>query len=156
MKKIYNTIINKNVYRIILLIILNNSPNYSFSQKKHNNNATNTITIKEKAAIFYYPDHNSIRKTKKKYGSEDFYSGADDNLYYMDIAREFILKRSVRIIEVKTNKILKFIKKNKSVRIIKLKSQDSIFGIILFDGNKNPKAIDMLNPKEEYKKYFTH
>lgn len=150
----YNINIKTSICSLLLLTTLINLPNYLFSQKKITNKKNDTVIVNKKVAVFYYPDDNSIRKAKKKYGNENFYTSADDNLYYMDLAKKFIKKKAIKIIEVETNKILKFIRKKHVAKIINLKKRNQMFGILLFDGNKAPEEIDMLNPEEEFKKYF--
>src|SRR5688572_25341352 len=47
-----------------------------------------TLTIDTKTAVFYQPDSLRIEKRKKEVGIEDFMTGADDYIYYINTSSE--------------------------------------------------------------------
>jgi len=51
----------------------------------------------------------------------------------------------VHIVETKTNRFLRFVKKDKSETYIDLNSQGDMCGLFLFDGKKEPELADMMN-----------
>jgi len=70
-----------------------------------------TLIVNQVCAVLFHPDSVGIEKLKKENNEEDFYTIADDNLYYIAGAREYLEERSIRTID--TNKrFLRFIKIN--------------------------------------------
>jgi hypothetical protein len=114
---------------------------------------SDTLIIKSKSAIIFEPTDSIIDKRKKEVGEEDFYIGADDYLFYLNESNKFLEKQEIKIVQTKTNKILKFISDDKSETIIELNLEEEIWGIYLFDPKLKPKKIDMTATEEEFKAY---
>ena len=115
---------------------------------------SDTLIIDKKAAVFFQPDSIQIEKREKEIGEENFYIGADDYLFYMHTANDFLDSLKFPILEIKDKKYLWFINADKSQTIIKLDTLPELWGIYLFDPSKRPKLVDMTIIDEEYKSYY--
>ena len=115
---------------------------------------SDTLIIDKKAAVFFQPDSIQIEKREKEIGEENFYIGADDYLFYMHTANDFLDSLKFPILEIKDKKYLWFINADKSQTIIKLDTLPELWGIYLFDPSKRPKLVDMTIIDEQYKSYF--
>lgn len=113
-----------------------------------------TLVIDKKAAVFYQPDTIQIEIRKKEIGEDKFMIGADDYLYSMHIAYNFIDSARLTMLDAKGKRFLKFVTADKSQQIIKLDTLPELWGLFLFDPIKKPKLVDMTIIDEEYKSYF--
>ena len=118
---------------------------------KRNND---TLVIENRSAIIYEPTDKRINKLKKEFGEEDFYTSADDYLFYLNESNKYLESQKMKIVMTKNDKVLKFILADKSVTTIKLDLEKEIWGIYLFDPKQQPKRIDMTAIDEEYKEYI--
>ena len=119
-----------------------------------NKEKIDTITINEKAAVLYRPDTSQIDKRKKQVGEEGFYVGADDYLFSMHTANDYLDSMKLKVFDVEGEKILKFIMKDNTQELIKLDTLPELWGVYLFDPEKKPKLVDMTMISEEYKNYY--
>ena len=119
------------------------------------NSANNdTLIVDRQTAVFIEPDNLQIEKRKKQVGEEDFYTGADDYLFYMNAAHEFLDSFKLTILNAKDKKFVKFIHSDKTQQIIGLDKLDELWSIYFFDPTKKAKQVDMTMIVEEYKSYF--
>jgi hypothetical protein len=119
-----------------------------------NSAASDTLVVDRKAAVFIEPDSLRIEKQKKQIGAEDFYTGADDYLFYMHTAHEFIDSVKLTTFNAKDKKFIKFIGDDKAQQVIRLDKLEELWSIYFFDPTKKAKQIDMTMVDEEYKSYF--
>ncbi|MBB6609508.1 hypothetical protein H7F15_00525 [Pontibacter sp. Tf4] len=111
--------------------------------------------ITERSGIFISPDTIEIERLKQEYGEEDFYTAADDNLYYEYEATEFLKKKGVKTIYPNT-RYLKFKTGSGQEYFFDTKPAGSHkWYLILFDPSKDhPALISAINITEDYSKYF--
>jgi hypothetical protein len=112
-----------------------------------------TLFIDSRAAVFFQPDSLTIEKKIKEQG-EEFLLGMDDYLHYMSESQEYLEKQGVPILNAKGEKFLKFTMANKSSKVINVRNQEDLWGVYLFDPNKQPHFGDILNMEEDFKSYF--
>jgi hypothetical protein len=113
-----------------------------------------TLIVDKQAAVFIEPDSLRIEKRKKQIGEEDFYMGADDYLFYMNTAHEFLDSIKLTTLNAKEKKFIKFIRSDKTQQVIKLDKLPELWSIYFFDPTKKAKQVDMTLIDEEYKRYF--
>ena len=119
------------------------------------NSANNdTLIVDRQAAVFIEPDSLKIESRKKQIGEEDFYTGADDYLFYMNTAHEFLDSIKLTSLNAKEKKFIKFIRSDKTHQVIKLDKLPELWSIYFFDPTKKAKQVDMTIIDEEYKSYF--
>jgi hypothetical protein len=111
---------------------------------------------KGKVAVFFSPSDAEITEMKKN-DEHGFYTVADDNSYYESIAREFLKKSNIKT--VYTNKrYINFIRDNpdsgNQIFIDTMAIGKDEWGVLLFDGKKEPIRGDMVNIQPDYDKYF--
>jgi hypothetical protein len=115
----------------------------------------NTFTVASTAAVFTILDTTEIQKRHKASTDEEFYTGADDQVFYISEAKTFLKKQPVKIIEIDpAYKYLEFKQPNGIIHKIKLDTVAFIFNLYLFDPKKQPQNVDMMDMEAEYKKYF--
>jgi hypothetical protein len=117
-------------------------------------NDADTLVVDKRAAVFYSPDSIQIAKRKKEIGEENFYIGADDYLNFLHTANDFLDSIKLTILNAKDKKYLKFIRSDKSKQIVKLDTLSELWGIYLFDPNKQERLVDMTMIDQEYTSYF--
>jgi hypothetical protein len=113
-----------------------------------------TLVIATKAAIFIKPDSLQIEKRKKQVGEENFYAGADDYLFYMNSAYEYLDSAKIPIIQSEKKKFIKFLRIDKSYSVINIANLPDLWNIYFFDPTRKEKQIDMTSIENEYKNYF--
>ncbi len=112
-----------------------------------------TLIIKNRSAIIYEPTDKMIESVKKN-NLEDFYTSADDYLFYINESNKYLKSQNIEVVMTKCDKVLKFISFDKNETIIKLNLEKEIWGIYLFDPKQKPKKIDITAITEEYKNYI--
>lgn len=112
----------------------------------------NHLTINNKCAVIFNPDSIKISKAKK-INEENFYTAADDAMFYISESRDFLKGKKIKIIDTEY-RIIDFKINNKLVKSVNLNTDDKFWGIILFDGKNIPIEIDMTNTKMEFEKHF--
>jgi len=115
-----------------------------------------TLLVDNKSAIFYVPDTLQIENIKKKIGEENFYTAADDYVFYDGLAHHFLDSLKMPIRNIIGPKVLKFIKKDKSYSSIRLDTVQEFWGLYFFDPTKKEVKVDMTDIKNEYAKYFNN
>ena len=117
---------------------------------------SDTITIDFPAAVFYSPDSLQLEKIKAITDTMIFGSTFHDCFYQMRNSR-IVLKHypHIKIIEVKKARYLLFEKNGSEIESIDLDTKDDPCGIFIFDGNKKPRLVDMMNINSELGFYFS-
>jgi len=115
-----------------------------------------TLVIDTKSAVFYSPDSSQMEQIKLANEKNVFESITHDCFYQMRNAKLVIKKYwpQLSVIETSNARFLLFIKKDKSKKIIDLNSKNDIAGIFLFDTEKEPELIDMMNVNTALGFYF--
>ncbi len=122
---------------------------------RNSNDNRDTLVITYKAAVYYQPDSARIAQAKSE-NEADFYTAADDNLYYMQASRKFLDSIHMTILDAKGKKFLKFVLPGNQHTIIKLDTLTTLWGLYFFDGVKPPQEADMTTPDISYSDYFKH
>ncbi len=141
----------------LLVLIACNQPNTNSStqpSKKSNTISKDTLNVNTKAAIFFIQDSTQIELRKKNTNEDDFYVVADDAMYYLSLAREFVDTIKLNKIELSNEKFIQFIEDNKNRTLIKIDTLKALCGVYFFEPSKKPYLIDLTKPKEAYKNYF--
>lgn len=116
-------------------------------------NMDTLIIDKEVAVVTYAPSIMQIKKRKKEIGIEDFMTGADDYIYYLNTSVEYLQKQDLKVVDSKDKKFLKFVSSS-NTQVIKLDTLPELWGIFFFDGKSEPFLADMTIIEDEYKKYY--
>lgn len=117
-------------------------------------NNSDTLIVNTKAAVFFFQDSTQIELRKKNTNEEEFYIGADDAMYYLSVAREFVDSAKLNKIELTHEKFIKFIEQNKTQTLIKIDTLKALCGVYFFEPSKKPYQINLTIPEEEYKTYY--
>ena len=116
--------------------------------------ANDTLVIEKKAAIFIRPNAARIEKEKKKGDEEGFATTANDYLYYMATAQEFLDSVKVPIVDVRDEKFIRLTADNKKGQLIEVGKLPELWSIYLFEPGKKAKQVDMTMIEEECGSYF--
>lgn len=124
-----------------------NKPGASFSD---------SIYIKEAAAIFYYPD--SLQDVRIKAITEPaIYNSSTHEMFYQMRNAKIVIKKTypkLKVIEVTNSRFLMIQKKDGGKQIIDLDKYNDARGLILCNGIKEPQLADMTNIETELYRYF--
>ena len=119
------------------------------------NSANNdTLIVDRQSAVFIEPDSLRIERLKNQVGEEDFYIGADDDLFYVHTSHEFLDSVKLKTLIAKDKKFLRFICSDQTEQVIRLDKLPELWSIYFFDPTKKAKQVDMTIIDEEYKSYF--
>ena len=113
-----------------------------------------TLLVYKRAAVLYSPSSIRIAKLKKEMGEQDFYTAADDNVYYMSTAHEFLDSMKMPVLNADRKLFIKFIISEKVQQVVRLDTIAAPWGIFFYDPKKQPLSIEILQIDEEYKSYF--
>jgi hypothetical protein len=116
-------------------------------RKKPPGSFSDTLIIHFPAAVFYNPDSLQLLKIKEITAKNEYETEVHNCFYLMRNAR-MVLKKywpQIHIIEAPANRYLLFVKKDKSKTCIDLNTKGDMCGIFLFDPEKEPELIDMMN-----------
>lgn len=117
---------------------------------------SDTLTIAVNAAVFYNPDSIQMEKIKGVNKEMVFKSMEHDCFFQQRNAKMVIAKYwpKVKVIESAKARYLLFVKSDKSNSLIDLNTKNDICGIFLFEKDKSPILIDMMNVDTELGFYF--
>lgn len=119
-------------------------------------NYSDTLVVNQPSAVFYYPDSLQLEKIKVLTEKWVFEGITHDFLYSMRNA-QIVLKKSspsIKIIEAKKVRYLLFRKLNHESVYIDLDTKMDPYGLYLFDKEKDPQLVDMMNIETELWNYF--
>jgi len=117
---------------------------------------SDSMYIKEAAAIFYYPD--SLQDVRIKAITEpSVYNSTLHEMFYQMRNAKIVIKSTypkLKVIEVKNSRFLLIQKKDGRNQIIDLDKYNDARGLILCNGIKEPQLADMTNIETELYRYF--
>ncbi|CAN5831488.1 hypothetical protein BH11BAC4_BH11BAC4_22880 [soil metagenome] len=117
-----------------------------------------TLIINTESAVFYNPDSMQLEKIRTVNKKNIAESMEHDCFYQMRNAR-MVLKKywpQVNIIETANARFLLFIKADKTKHCIDLNGKNDMCGIILFNRQKDPELVDMMNIDTALEFYFSN
>jgi hypothetical protein len=117
-----------------------------------------TLRVEGKTAVFYNPDSLQIEKIRMIRDTMMFESDTHDCFYMMRNARLLMKKEwpKIKILETSNARFLLFINPGGRSRCIDLNQRGDMCGIFLFDGKKEPEAVDMSNIDTALNFYFSN
>lgn len=126
-------------------------PNQQASESEIRNQKP--MQVKGMSAVFYSPDSIEIEKLKSKVGEDNFYQIVDDNNYYNSEAMKELEKNGIKVV-VTDNRYIEFLKDDGRTSLIDKVSLEEKWGVILFDGKKEPLSVSPVDIASDIKKYF--
>ena len=142
---------------LILIIICScHYDQHKRHHKKHQSKSINndTLFIAKRSAISVWVDTITLEKRRKQYGDSDFYTVADDDVYYSSVTDSFLKSHHLPVTTVKGYKYLTFIQSDKTSTIIKIDTLQQIYTMYFFDPSKAPKAVEVLDIENEYNRFY--
>jgi hypothetical protein len=131
----------------------NTKDSFTNSNSKLNENSIKSFQVKGRCAVFYSPDSIEIEHLKNKIGEDNFYGVVDDNNYYNSEAMKILESKNIKII-ITDNRYIEFIKDNGQTTLLDKKSFEAKWGVILFDGKKEPLSVNPVEIAPDVEKYF--
>jgi hypothetical protein len=107
--------------------------------------------ITKPCAVLIYPTSHQIDSMQKK-DSEDFYTAADDNEYYMYTSIKYLDSIKTKTIRRNAKGSLAF--RTSDGQLFKEKIDTLYWNIILFNGKTKPKLADITSIQEDYNTYM--
>ncbi len=144
----------------ILLIILfgyllntNIKNNIINNQTQNQSSLDDTLQINGIVGVFLGPNETEVNKMNKENGKglEEYVA---DSQYYQKLAWNFLNKQNIKTIFT-IKRYIEFTKDSgEKIIIDREKINLNDWGVILFDGKKDPLKVDMTVIESEYEKYF--
>lgn len=115
--------------------------------QKPASNYRDSLHINSPAAVFYHPDSLQLLHIKATMDSSVYESTMHEFFYQMRNARMVIKKNrpGLKITEAKNCRHLVFHKKDGTAEFIDLDTKNDAYGLFLFNQNKSPLLVDMMN-----------
>lgn len=99
----------------------------------------NCLVIDTVCAVEIMPDAKWIKQQQHKTPEDEWYTIADDNLYYLSLATDTLKKLKIDVLNyTRKESFIKFIKPDNSEIVIDSKKMMDAWGLILFNGKDNP------------------
>lgn len=112
------------------------------------------ILIKGPCAVFVSPDTLEIDSLTKVLGEDDFYTVADDYVFYLGNAKSYLDSAGINVIST-VEDTLKFLMNSGSVYIVPSKDSSSIYPVYFFNGNEPPLQVEVMDDyKTQFEKVF--
>lgn len=146
----------------LLLIVITYSCNQSPSLKEGKPKATKATTkalkqdnlIDFPCAVLVYPSNKTIARLKKEGPEDDFYTAADDNLYYMSQCIDYLDSVKTKKLTRETEGVVFF--KTAAGKVYKIHLDSLQWGVLLFNGKSKPIEADMTSIENDYKPYMNN
>ena len=115
-----------------------------------------TLKIKVEAAVFFCPDSVQLEKVKDTLDTSVYKAIMHDYFYQVRNGRKVVRESrpALTIIDAQNYRYLLFINRDNSRKCIDLNTKGDLYGILLFDGKKDPVLVDMPNIKTALSFYF--
>jgi hypothetical protein len=138
---------------LIVCLSACNKPHHKRAKHHHSNagNHSNKV-ITSPCAVYINPTIRQIDSMKTKGDSNDFYTIADDNQYYMYLSSQYLDSLKVRQINAESKGTMAF--KTQSGQVFKVRLDTLYWGLILFNGKSQPIIADITDVDIDYKKYM--
>jgi len=108
--------------------------------------------ISKPCVISITPADKTINALKKEIGEENFYIEADDSIFYMYEAENFLSSKNMKIISKKSEGTLKFKLINDKIAEVDL--SQFYWGVLLFNGKEEPLKADYVDIEVDFEKYM--
>jgi hypothetical protein len=118
--------------------------------------STDTAYVDQPTAIFFKSDSLQLVQIEKKIPAMNYESICHDCFYQMRNAKNVMTNywKDVKIIEVSHIRFLVFKKNDRTTKTIDLNTTRDVCGIYLFDPQKDPELIDMMNVDTALEFYY--
>lgn len=147
------------IFGFFLWACNNDNPKDRSSFMEHLKTDENVLQIKETCVVFIYPDSAAIQAGMKKFKKEQeemLAELASDEGHYRALAKEFLQKKGLKIIETEKKSIVFVNQKGEKTKV-----ENTLEGIAtmiyFFDNQKQPqkvKNIAMVSDGREFEAYF--
>ncbi|MBV8388459.1 MAG: hypothetical protein JO080_01530 [Mucilaginibacter sp.] len=129
---------------------------HSHKKQKHIKNK-DTLFVTQRSAISVWLDTATLEKRKRQYGNADFYTVADDDVYYASIADSVLKAQKLTLIDTRQFdkcKYLKFVQSNGAMSVVRIDTLAQLYTLYLFDPSRAPHEADIADMDEEYKNFY--
>ncbi len=118
---------------------------------------SDTINIKVRSAVFYYPDSLQLEKIKEVTGKNVYESSMHEYFYQLKYAHKVLKEHwsDIKIIEAKNVRYLQFVKTDHTTDYIDLNTKNDAYGLFVFDPAKTPTQLELTNAESEIGFYFS-
>ena len=109
------------------------------------------VTVAAPCAVLYSPDAARIVQMKRLGPLSDFYTVANDNLYYLATTRDYLQQRRIKVLDTDVRRV-RFVRPNGTpVRVVAIPMG---WGLLLFNGRTAPVKGDLANPEADVRRVF--
>lgn len=116
-----------------------------------------TLSINSKSAVFYEPDSIQLEHIKAANPTNVFDATMHEYESQVRNAKAYFHEHwpNIKIIDAKNFRYLRFIKTNGQIELIDLDTKNDAVGLFLFDPQKSPALVDMMNIDSVVPNYFS-
>jgi hypothetical protein len=110
--------------------------------------------FKGPCAVFVSPDSTEIDSLKKLLGEDDFYTIADDYVYYLGDAQHLLDSADITVIHTEED-TLRFLLNSGAIFQIPGKDTTSLFPVYFFNGDEPPLHVEVMDDfRSQYENVF--
>lgn len=113
------------------------------------------LNLEGNCALFKSPNKEEIEILKEEDGEEDFYTIADDNLFYVSEARQFLDSVELEQVNLFESRFVRFVTLNSDTIYVDLRGKYSMpWNLLFFSPKKGVVLVDITDIENEYKKFY--
>ena len=114
---------------------------------------SDTLTVSGPAAVLFHPDSVRLMEWKAEKEADDFFILADDAQWYTAKSRTFLKEKGLLTIDT-DQRCISFVQENGNKIHLRTDTLEPVWGLILFDGLKEPLVTYPVEAEIEYQQYF--
>ncbi len=115
---------------------------------------SDTLTVSGPAAVLFHPDSVRLMEWKAEKEADDFFILADDAQWYTAKARTFLKEKGLLTIDT-DQRCISFIQENGNKIHLRTDTLEPVWGLILFDGLKEPLVTYPVEVEIDCQQYFS-
>ena len=108
-------------------------------------------TFRGGVGVMVYPSDKQVDSLQEK-NPDDFMTAADDNMFYMSQAKEYLEMIHMSVERISTDTLLVF--ETESGQKFPINMRKELWAMVIFDGMHSPQQIDITNVRKECEKYY--
>ncbi|SFC67874.1 hypothetical protein SAMN05421780_10855 [Flexibacter flexilis DSM 6793] len=101
--------------------------------------------------VMIYPSDKQVDSLQAK-NPDDFMTAADDNMFYMSQAKEYLEMIHTSVERISADTLLVF--ETESGQKFPMNMRKELWAMVIFDGQHAPQRIDITNVQKECEKYY--
>lgn len=110
-----------------------------------------TKVFRGDVGVMVYPSDKQVDSLQRQQ-QDDFMTAADDNMFYMSQAKDYLEMIHTSVARISTDTLLIF--ETESGQKFPMNMRKELWAMVIFDGVHTPRRIDITNVQKECEKYY--